>query len=165
MNSTTEALIRIYDRDLTKLAEEIKLYPDEALLWKVVAGINNSAGNLAVHLCGSLQHFFGAIMAKNGYKRNRDLEFSIKGVPLSEILKEIELAREAMKSVLSRLSSEELDKEFPVVVFDQPMTTGFFLIHMTTHITYHLGQINYHRRILTKPDEKQTPTVEYRMAK
>ena len=150
MNSTTEGLMRIYDRDLTKLAEEIKLYPDEALLWKVVPGTNNSAGNLAIHLCGSLQHFFGAVMDNNGYKRNRDLEFSIKDVPLSEILKEIELARKAMKSVLSKIQDAELDREYPIVVFDQPMTTIFFLIHMTTHITYHLGQINYHRRILTK---------------
>jgi hypothetical protein len=149
MNPTIEALIRIYERDLNKLEEEIRLYPDEALMWKVAKGINNSGGNLCLHLCGNLQYYFGTVLGQTGYKRNRPLEFSAKDVPLSEVLKELQAAKKAVAGVLSSLTTADLDKEYPEVVFDKPMTTVYFLIHLASHLGYHLGQINYHRRLLT----------------
>jgi hypothetical protein len=30
------------------------------------------------------------------------------------------------------------------------MTLGYFLIHLYGHFNYHLGQINYHRRLLDR---------------
>ena len=42
----------------------------------------------------------------------------------------------------------EIEKLYPDEVFKEPMTTGHFLIHLSTHLGYHLGQINYHRRLL-----------------
>ncbi len=46
------------------------------------------------------------------------------------------------------LKNEDLQKTFPINVFNYEMTTEFFLVHLTTHLNYHLGQINYHRRLL-----------------
>jgi uncharacterized damage-inducible protein DinB len=51
-------------------------------------------------------------------------------------------------SVLPQLSEEDLKKEYPLVVFERAMTTDYFLIHLVAHLDYHLGQINYHRRLL-----------------
>jgi uncharacterized damage-inducible protein DinB len=148
VNPTIEALIRIYERDLNKLEEEIRLYPDEALLWKVGKGITNPGGNLCLHLCGNLQYYLGTVLGQTGYKRNRPLEFAAKDVPISEILKEIQSAKKAVSGVLRNLKPEDLDKEYPEVVFDQPMTTAYFLVHLAVHLGYHLGQVNYHRRLL-----------------
>jgi hypothetical protein len=149
MNSTIEALIKIFEKDLNKLEEEMKLYPDEVSLWKVGPGIKNPGGNLCLHLCGNLQHFFGTVLGQSGYKRNRDYEFSAKDVPISEIIKEIQHSRRAVLSVLDKMRPEDLEKEYPVVVFEKPMTTAYFLVHLAGHLNYHVGQINYHRRLLT----------------
>ena len=138
----------MYERDLNKLEEEIRLYPDEAFLWKVAQGITNPGGNLCLHLCGNLQYYLGTVMGQTGYKRNRPMEFAAKDVPLSEVLKEVQATKKAVSTVLANLKPEDLEKEYPELVFDKPMTIVDFLIHLAVHLGYHLGQVNYHRRLL-----------------
>lgn len=144
----TDTLKAFFSRDLAKLKAEIELYPSEDLLWHVEKGISNSAGNLCLHLMGNLNFFIGATLGQTGYVRDRPLEFSQKNVPRATLIAQIEAATIMVNDTLSRLSAEDLQKEYPVVVFEQKMTTEFFLVHLTTHLTYHLGQINYHRRLL-----------------
>ena len=143
-----ETLISIFDRDLTKLKTEIKLYEDEASIWTIEKNITNSAGNLCLHLTGNLRAFVGAQLGDTGYVRNRELEFSAKNIPKTELVKQIEETITAVHQTLHKLSEDDLNKEFPVVVFGEKMTTGYFLVHLATHLGYHLGQINYHRRLL-----------------
>lgn len=147
----TPILIQIYEQGLTKLAEEINLYPDDASLWTLQEGINNTGGNLCLHLTGSLQHFLGAVLNESGYVRNRDAEFALKNISRKKLLDEVEAARMAVKDTLEQISKKELEKEFPAKVFDHPMTTEYFLVYIVGHFNYHLGQINYHRRLLSKP--------------
>lgn len=143
-----ESIAKLIDRDLKKLAEEISLYPTEESIWTVQAGINNSAGNLCLHLCGNLQHFFGAVLGKSGYIRNRDNEFAAKDIPRAELLKEIERAQHAVSETLETLKPSLLLKEYPQKVYDYSMTSMHFFIHLTAHLSYHLGQVNYHRRLV-----------------
>lgn len=145
-----EILIEIYERDLNKLRDEIEAFPNEDSLWKTDDGITNSAGNLCQHLTGNLQHFFGSVLAGSGYTRDRDAEFATKGATRADLLTEIDAALASVKSTLSKLSDDDFSKTYPLDVFDRPMTTGYFLTHLTTHFNYHLGQINYHRRLLAK---------------
>jgi uncharacterized damage-inducible protein DinB len=143
------SISKIIERDLNKLEEEIKLYASEELIWKIDKEIKNSGGNLCLHLCGNLQHFIGAILGKSGYVRNRDNEFTVKGVARAELITEIQKTRSAVQSTLENLDSGILQQEYPVQVFNYSMTTTFFLIHLTAHLEYHLGQVNYHRRLLS----------------
>ena len=143
-------LIELYERDLNKLREEIQSFPDEASLWKTADGITNSAGNLCQHLTGNLQHFFGAVLGDTGYERDRDSEFTSKGRTKADLLAGIDAAESSIKLTLKKLTDEDFSKTYPVEVFGGPMTTGYFLTHLTTHFNYHLGQINYHRRLLAK---------------
>lgn len=145
-----ESVAKLIDRDLTKLAEELEQYADEKSIWIVKAGIKNSTGNLALHLCGNLQHFFGAVLGKTGYVRNRDNEFSAKDIPRAELLTEIEKAKAAVKETLESFKPSLLLKEYPVKVYDYPMTSMHFFIHLTAHLSYHLGQVNYHRRLVVE---------------
>ncbi len=141
-------LIQLFDRDLEKLKIEITSYKDEKKMWEVTGEISNTAGNLCLHICGNLQHFIGSVLGISGYKRDRDSEFSRKNIPVDEIIRKIDHTIFTVKKTLNELDVNKLDEIYPINVFGKEMTTGFFLTHLTTHLSYHLGQINYHRRLL-----------------
>jgi uncharacterized damage-inducible protein DinB len=141
-------LIFILTRDLEKLYNEIDAFTAEANIWKTTGNITNSAGNLCLHLCGNLNTYIGTTLGKSGYVRDRPAEFSSKNVPKAELLKLIELTREMVAQTLQQLQPADLEKDYPEQVLGKPMTTGFFLVHLTAHLSYHLGQINYLRRVL-----------------
>ena len=143
-----EILIDLFERDLNKLKSEIELYNDEADLWKEPGEAPNSAGNLCLHINGNLQHFIGATLGETGYVRDRDAEFSSTDIPRKTMLADIDTTISAVKSTLTKLSDADLANNYPIEVFGHPMTTGWFLTHLATHLTWHLGQINYHRRML-----------------
>jgi uncharacterized damage-inducible protein DinB len=144
-----ETLAKLYERDLGLLTREIDKYVSTEDLWKVEGQITNSAGNLAMHICGNLQHFIGTVLGGSDYIRERDLEFSKKNVSPDTQKNEIEITKAIISKTLSNLADGELEKPYPIEVFGQPMSTEYFLVHLATHLNYHLGQINYHRRLLT----------------
>jgi len=145
----TRHLIPLFQKDLDKLTEEINLYPKEEQLWKILEGTANSGGNLCLHLTGNLQHFVGAVLGDSGYVRNRDAEFRVKNVPRDKLLEDIETTKAVVTDTLEQLSKHDLQKDYLLPVFDEKMNTGHFLIFLLSHLNYHLGQINYHRRIVT----------------
>jgi uncharacterized damage-inducible protein DinB len=143
----TPVLIELFDKDLTRLAEEIKLYTEDSELWQVKEGTKNSGGNLCLHITGNLQHFIGAVLGETGYVRNRNAEFSLKNISRIKLLERIEDTRTVVKDTLEQLSKKELEKMYPQQVLDEPVTTEMFLVYLINHLNYHLGQINYHRRM------------------
>ncbi len=143
-----EALVEYFERDLLKLKEELSLYKEEASLWIVEKGISNSAGNLALHLIGNLNHFIGATLGNTGYVRERDKEFTNKNVPREKILSDIDSVTPIVLNTLNNLSNEDLDKTFPLEKHGKTLSTASMLLHLSTHLSYHLGQINYHRRLV-----------------
>jgi len=147
----TEVLTQLYERDLNKLKSEIEQYANEADLWKMSGEIPNSGGNLALHLIGNMRHFFGSLLGDTGYVRDRDREFSEAGVSREKLLADIETTLDEVKGTLEKLTAADLSKDYPVEVFGHPMTTEYFVVHLATHFNYHLGQINYHRRLMSVP--------------
>ena len=143
-----EIIAKLLQRDLEKLKQELLEYRDETLIWKTVAGISNSAGNLCLHLVGNLNTYIGAELGQSGYIRNRELEFSQKDIPREELIQKIEGTIEVVTQTLDRLPAEALAQEYPLLVLKEKTSTGYFLTHLAVHLGYHLGQINYHRRIL-----------------
>lgn len=143
-----ESLKILFNRDLNKLKTEIESYQNESDIWKIQKVIANSAGNLCLHLVGNLNTYIGAEFGKTGYIRNRALEFSLKDIPRAELIQKIEETIVVVNNALNIISEEELKMEFPLLVFEKKTSTEFMLIHLTTHLAYHLGQINYHRRLL-----------------
>jgi uncharacterized damage-inducible protein DinB len=137
------------DRDLATLRREVEAYPNESDLWRAVPGITNVAGTLALHLTGNLQHYFGARLARTGYVRDRPGEFARRNVPRAELLREIEAARAAVKAATETVSEPELAADFPEVVGGSRIRTDEYLMHLVVHFAYHLGQLDYHRRIVT----------------
>jgi uncharacterized damage-inducible protein DinB len=146
----TEVLAQIYERDIKQLRSEIELYPSDQSLWEPHAGVSNSGGNLCLHLLGNLQHFFGAVLGSSGYKRDRDSEFSNKNISRQKMIDEIDQTMSIVGKTLAGLSDEDLAKEYPVQVFGRPDSTEWMIVHLLAHFNYHLGQINYHRRLVAK---------------
>lgn len=149
-----EALVEIFERDLNKLKDEVNLYTDESKLWIVKAEISNSAGNLCQHLLGNLNHFVGALIGNSGYERDRPSEFNSKNASRSDLIEDIEKTIDVVKSSLNGISNEDFEKNFPVQKHEETVKTDFMLLHLLTHFNYHLGQINYHRRLLQNDGEK-----------
>jgi uncharacterized damage-inducible protein DinB len=145
-----ETLKTIFNRDLNRLKSEIELYNNENDVWKINNGITNSAGNLCLHLVGNLNTYIGNVFFKTDYLRNRELEFSLKNIPKSELIQKIEETITVVNDSLVMISEEELKTDFPLLVLEEKMSTEFMLMHFTTHLAYHLGQINYPRRLLNK---------------
>lgn len=142
------SLQTLFKRDLNQLKIEIESYQNEKTLWEISQDINNSAGNLCLHLLGNLNTYIGSELGNTGYVRYRDLEFSSKNIPRLQLIKMIDETMEMIGTVLESLSENDLRKDYPIIVFENKMTTEFFLIHLISHLDYHLGQINYHRRLL-----------------
>ena len=143
-----ETLKSLFNRDLNKLKIEIESYQSENQLWAIDKNISNSAGNLCLHLMGNINTYIGAELGKTGYVRDRPLEFSLKNIPQSELITKIEETILVVNNTLNSLSEADLELIYPQIVFEKEMTTGFFLVHLSTHLGYHLGQINYHRRLI-----------------
>lgn len=144
----TETLKTLFKRDLGRLKNEIELYPDEKTIWLIDKDIANSAGNLCLHLVGNLNTYIGAELGKTGYIRYRELEFSSKNIPKEELVKKVEATIAMVETTLDQLTLAQMEAEYPILVFETKTTTEYLLIHLATHLTYHLGQINYHRRLL-----------------
>lgn len=146
MNITILRLL--FKRDLNKLKAEVEAYSTEDKLWLTSEGISNCGGNLCLHLVGNLNAFIGAELGNSGYIRHRELEFSQKNVPKAALISQVENTILIVDSTLEKLSAEDLNIEYPIVLLKEPITTGYFLMYLATHLAYHLGQVNYHRRLL-----------------
>ncbi|MBS1917044.1 MAG: DinB family protein [Bacteroidetes bacterium] len=143
-----QTLAELFERDLNKLTKEIESYTNENDLWKTAEGISNSGGNLCLHLIGNLKHFVGKVLGNIPFERNREKEFSDKNVPVADLLKAVAETKSAVAGTIKKLDDATLQKNYPVNVFDKEMSVESFLLHLYGHLNYHLGQINYHRRLL-----------------
>lgn len=138
----------LFERDLLKLKEEVRHYQKEEDLWVLDGEIKNTAGNLAMHLCGNLQHFIGHILGGTDYLRKRDFEFGGR-LSKDEIVTEIDSTIGVLESFFASTEDTFYRSEYPIKVFGHKMTCFYFISHLYGHLNYHLGQVNYHRRILT----------------
>jgi DinB superfamily len=147
-NTMKDSLLEAFTRNLTTLKNEIEAYENESNIWRVADGITNSGGNLCLHLIGNLNHFVGAELGETGYVRDRDLEFSDKGVSREELNRRIDDVIDVVEKTMEGLTGAQLQDDYPEVLFDKQMNVGTVLAYMSGHLSYHLGQLNYHRRLL-----------------
>jgi len=147
--SITNELAALFRRDLAKFAKQIESFPTDELLWQTLPGVINPAGNLALHIEGNLSEFVGRQLGGLPYQRNRDLEFSSKLGSRADLIARLAKLSESIPAVIEALNADELEKEYPQVVLDRSMSSGEFLIHLYGHLNWHLGQLDYLRRMIT----------------
>lgn len=144
-----DAVRRCLLRDLDTMVRELAAYPSDAAAWARVPGLPNVAGTLTLHCAGNLRHFIGAVLGQTGFVRDRDAEFARRDVPRTELTAELLQARADVDRTLRRLDTAQLGAPYPVPFAGVSLDTGTALIHLGTHLAYHLGQMDYHRRIVT----------------
>ncbi len=156
--STPVALLEVLlVRELRTFAAEIESFPDDAIVWATVPGVNNSAANLALHVCGNLQYYVGAVLGGTDYVRHREVEFGRRSGSRAEIVGEIEATVRVLRTVLPTLDVSVLARDYPEVVGGRVIETGVFLTHLCVHLAMHLGQAGYLRRMLTGEARSTTP--------
>ena len=144
-------------RELDCFEREVEMFPDDRLLWKTVPGVTNSAGNLALHVSGNLQHYVGRVLGGTSYVRNREAEFSKSSGTRSEVIAEIRGAKAVVERVLPTLDESRLDGKYPEQVGGLDLDTRAFLLHLSVHLAHHLGQTGYLRRIVTGDNRSSRP--------
>lgn len=139
-----------FENYLEQLKNEITAFPDDSSLWMLPEGINNTPGNLAMHIAGNLQHFIGAILGKTGYVRQRELEFSVKGLTKEQVISELNTARVVVVTVVGSMNTKDKTQNYPSDFKGKILSVEDALSHLLAHLAYHTGQINYLRRIIIK---------------
>lgn len=142
-------LAALFARDIERLIQELRAFPDTESIWKTAPGVTNAAGTLALHLEGNLREYIGRQLGQIEYVRDRPLEFSARGVARDEVISRIERVKAAIPPVIAGLSAEQLDATYPEDVLKMPLSTRQFLMHLLAHLNYHLGQVDYLRRFVT----------------
>lgn len=144
-----DAVKRCLMRDLGGFELELEAYPDDASVWVLTTGVKNSTGTLTLHACGNLRHFIGGVLGKSGYVRDRDAEFADRDLPRVELEMLLAVTRDEVARALDQLDSDLLTHDYPLPIGKVTLSTGQALVHLATHLTYHLGQADMHRRVVT----------------
>ena len=136
----------LFHRELSHLEAEIKEYSSESMLWVVLGGQRNSAGNITLHVCANLMHYISDGLGKSGYERDREAEFSDR-VTRDELIRRLRECRTMITSILESLDDSMLDEIYPAQAPERmgKITSRGFLLHLVWHLGWHLGQIYYHR--------------------
>lgn len=150
-------IAQLIARELEGFERELLLFPDEGAIWRTAPGVSNSAGNLALHVCGNLQHFIGRQIGGSDYVRDRDSEFSRRGVARDALVGELRTTAATVRTSLAGLREDQLDEPYPEAVGGVTMSTGLFLTHLVSHLGFHLGQAGYLRRMLTGDNRSAGP--------
>jgi uncharacterized damage-inducible protein DinB len=158
MTPPSTELAALFTRDLARLVRQLDAL-DDARLWQVLPGVTNSAGNLMLHLSGNLREFIGRQLGGVPYVRNRPHEFAARDVSRSAMQAELVELAAIITGVLERMPATRWDDPFPENVLGEPLTNRQFVIHLYGHLTYHLGQIDYLRRVLTGDGALTRPTT------
>jgi Protein of unknown function (DUF664) len=148
MHDLTDYLQRTMSRDLQTFRQEIELFPSDDAVWQTVPGVTNPAGTLALHICGNLRHYLGAVLGGSGYVRDREAEFRLRGIPRHELVENLLGTEEVVARVLQSLTPEILLAPYPEPMYGD-LRTDWFLLHLGTHLAFHLGQAGYLRRAVT----------------
>lgn len=149
MSDLAAHLSAVLVRDLEGFRREIEAFPDDATVWQTLPGVANPAGSLALHACGNLKHFVGAVLGHSGFVRDRDGEFNRRGLSRAQLTRDIAETVEMVRATLGRLPAGALETPYPAAPNNLTLPTGLFLLHLAAHLAFHLGQAGYLRRIVT----------------
>ena len=142
-------LAALFARDIARLVQELRAFPDTASLWKTAPGVTNAAGTLALHLEGNLREYIGRQLGQIAFTRDRPLEFSARGVEQADVIARLDAVHDMVPRVIRQLTAAQLDADYPELMYGKAMSARQLLIHLLGHLNYHLGQIDYLRRVVT----------------
>ena len=144
-------------RELQTFIREIEAFPSDDSVWHTRRGVTNSAGNLALHICGNLQDFVGRVLGGTSYVRNREQEFSQREGTRAGLVAELNKTIDMIKATLPEVTDETMAAAYPMQIHGASLNTAAFLVHLAAHLAFHLGQAGYLRRIITGENTSTNP--------
>jgi len=124
----------------------------EEQFWRNPFQFGNSVGHLVLHLTGNLSYYIGSQVAKTGYIRNREQEFTEARRPSkSQVLSKFD---ETIAMVIASIESQsEADWTVAYTAEREPEARDRFtaFLRCASHLNHHIGQIIYLSRELTRP--------------
>ncbi len=154
MSELSESVRAALASEYDKRAAELHKWTDplsEEQFWRNPFAHGNSVGHLVLHLTGNLSYYVGAQIARTGYVRHRDLEFSEpQRPPKADVLRKFD---ETMAMVIATIEKQqEADWTAPYSAERDPHAKNrvTLLLRCASHLYHHVGQIIYLSRELRK---------------
>jgi uncharacterized damage-inducible protein DinB len=120
-------------------------------IWLRGGESQNSIGNLVLHLCGNVRQWIGFGVAGLPDIRVRDQEFSARGGPdADELRQKLDSAVAEACSILEDLPAERLAARIVVQKYDLTALEGIY--HVVEHFAQHTGQIIFMTKLITGAD-------------
>ncbi len=154
MSQLSVAVTTAFAQEYRERAAELHKWVDpltDEQFWRNPFHFGNSIGHLILHLTGNLSYYIGAQVAKTGYLRNRDLEFTeSRSRSKLEVLRKFD---ETIAMVVATIESQsEAGWTTAYTAEREPEAHDRFTIFLrcASHLYHHVGQINYLSRELTR---------------
>jgi hypothetical protein len=150
-------LARLFIRDIKRLRNEIESYESDEALWPVMTGTSNSGGHLCQHLIGNLRTYLGLALGNVPYQRDREAEFTRRVFDRVQMLEQLDVLAGIVHGSFEKLTDQDLQTEYPRDILDMfpEQDVELVLLHLLAHLSYHTGQINYHRRWVTAQEGRR----------
>ena len=127
-----------------QLAKSIEGLGTDALDWVPVAGANSLAV-LVAHAVGAERFLIGQMVGGIDAHRDRDAEFSLRGVDTNHLKRLLSEAEMVSADVLSRLAEEDMATQHPHR--EGPKATRWCVVHVIEHGAEHMGHASLTRQL------------------
>jgi hypothetical protein len=118
----------------------------EALAWSPGPEMNSIAV-LAVHVAGAERYLIGELVGGEPSGRNRAAEFETRGGEAAELRARLATTLVHARSVLERLSVEELERLVYSPQHEQTFSVAYALLRALDHTAEHVGHMQMARQL------------------
>jgi hypothetical protein len=152
LSELSESLGAALASEYRNRANELHKWVDplsEEQFWRKPFSHGNSVGHLVLHLTGNLSYYVGAQIAKTGYVRNRDLEFSepLK-LPKAEVLHKFDETIAMVIAAIEKQSEADWTAAYTAEREPDSKNRVTLFLRCASHLYHHVGQIIYLSREL-----------------
>lgn len=132
---------RVFQESVPRIKKCLSMLTEEEV-WYRPNSQTVSIGNLVLHLCGNARQWVVSGLGNEPDTRVRQAEFDERGpLPTTDLLRKLDATMADVEQVLSRITTEDLLQTHRAQGFEE--TGVAILIHVTEHLSYHVGQITY----------------------
>lgn len=136
-----------YARRVHALAEPLS----EEQFWRKPYPYGNSFGHLTLHLVGNLNYYIGTQIARTGYVRDREREFTERNPPPKQaVFRQLDEAVGLVVQTLETQTAETWSQEYQAVGAEHTKDHFGIFLRCAAHFNHHLGQMIYLVKELSK---------------
>jgi len=120
----------------------------EEQIWSRPNKNSNSIGNLILHLCGNVTQYIISGLGNTIDNRKRDEEFSTEtSLDKKELLSKFNHTLHKALEIIEAQKESDLTESLTLQGFNHTRISA--IIHVTEHLSYHVGQIAYITKMFT----------------